>query len=357
MSGTSVNVTSNTGEDLQFTITNSGAAGDGMTVAGPQGATVALTGNGTTSATVGGSVNLTLNNGYTITSNGGGTALFANTIQQTSFRQNSFDPSDPNTYNKSTNVKIYDSHGMSHDLRLFYVKQNDNNHWMVYAQVDGKDVGDPTSSASTTPTRAAYNIYFNKDGTLDSAASTPVRITNWTPVDASGAPNGSYTGLTVANGATFPPSATDPNSNFYVDLTGTTEYGNEFAQNNLSQDGYTTGRLSSLDIGSDGRVYARYTNGQSKVLAQVALTNFSNPNGLRPVGDTSWVETLDSGTPIVGAPGTSAMGVIQGGALEESNVELSSELVDLIVAQRNFQANAKTIQTADAITQAIINIR
>lgn len=356
VSGTSVVVTSSSGEDLQFTITASGAAGDGMTVTGPQGAGVALAGNGTVNATVGGTVALTLDDGYTATSDGAGAELFAGTISQTAFSQNAFDANDPDTYNKSTNVTIYDSKGLSHDLQLYYVKQNDINHWRVYAQVDGANVGEPTTTAPNVPTLASYDIYFNNDGTLDASASDPIQITHWTPVGADGLQTG-YAGLSIANGATFPPQASDHNSNFYVDLGGTTEYGSEFAQNNLSQDGFTTGRLSSLDIGSDGSIYARYTNGQSKVLAQVALTNFANPNGLRPVGDTSWVETLDSGTPIVGAPDSAAMGAIQGGALEESNVELSGELVDLIMAQRNFQANAKTIQTADAITQAIINIR
>jgi len=353
VSGTSVVVTSSSGEDLQFTITASGAAGDGMTVTGPQGAAVVLAGNGAVNAAVGGTIELTLDDGYTITSDGAGAELFSATITQTAFSQNGFDPDDPETYNSSTNVTIYDSKGLAHDLRLFYVKQNDINHWRVYAQVDGENVGEPTSTAPTVPTLATYDIYFNNDGTLDTAASDPIRVTNWTPRREDGQPNG-YDGDVSA---AFPPNASDPNSNFYIDLTGTTEYGNQFAQNNLSQNGYTTGRLSSLDVGSDGRVYARYTNGQSRVLAQVALTNFANPNGLRPVGDTAWVETLDSGTPIVGAPNSAAMGAIQGGALEESNVELSNELVDLIMAQRNFQANAKTIQTADAITQAIINIR
>ncbi len=359
VSGGVVTVTSNTGEDLKFSIT--GGAGDGMSVAGPVGAGVALTGTGTTSSTVGGTVNLTLDQNYTLTSSGAGAALFPATISQNPFVQNSFDPTNPKTYNDSTNVTIYDSQGLSHDMRMYYVKQSGGNNWKVYVQVDNKDVGDPNVAAApplnTQPTQASYNLSFNADGTLNQGQSTPIQITNWNPVDPNGNPTKAYGGLTVANGATFPVTYADTNSNFVVDMTGSTQFGDAFSKNSLNQNGYATGRLTSLDISGDGSIFAHYTNGQSKVLAKVALTNFSNTQGLRPNGDTSWVETFASGVPNVGSAGSSSFGSIQGGALEQSNVDLSGELVNLIVAQRDFQANAKTIQTEDAVTQAIINLR
>ena len=123
------------------------------------------------------------------------------------------------------------------------------------------------------------------------------------------------------------------------------------------QDGFAAGQLRGLEIDETGVAFARYTNGESRALGQIALASFSNQNGLQPVGDTNWVETFASGSPNVGEPGTSGLGVVQSAALEDSNVELTQELVDLIVAQRNFQANAQVIQSNDAITQTVINLR
>ena len=161
----------------------------------------------------------------------------------------------------------------------------------------------------------------------------------------------------MAQGASFPVSEPYTSSNFTVDISALTQFGSDFAVNDLTQDGFTTGRLTNLDISTEGYIFARYTNGQSRIRGQVALANFRNVQGLQPAGDTAWVETFSSGNAVVGNPGSASLGVLQSGALEESNVELSNELVSLIVAQRNFQANARTIQTADAVTQAIINIR
>lgn len=144
---------------------------------------------------------------------------------------------------------------------------------------------------------------------------------------------------------------------FSLDFASSTQFGSPFSVQALSQDGYSTGRLSGVDVDSSGVIFARYSNGQSQALGQVAMANFGNVQGLSPQGDTSWVETFESGPALVGAPGTADLGVIQSGALEDSNVQLTDELVALIKAQRNFQANAQTIRTADAVTQTIINIR
>jgi flagellar hook protein FlgE len=142
-----------------------------------------------------------------------------------------------------------------------------------------------------------------------------------------------------------------------LDLSNTTQYGSEFGVTDQQQNGYTTGRLSGLDVSGEGILFARYTNGQSESLGQVALASFRNTNGLSPVGETTWVETFESGQPIVGAPDTGTLGSIKASSVEESNVDLSAELVNLIIAQRNYQANAKTIETSDAVTQTIINLR
>jgi len=142
-----------------------------------------------------------------------------------------------------------------------------------------------------------------------------------------------------------------------VDVSASTQFGSPFAVQALSQNGYTTGRLSGADVDTSGIIFGRYTNGQSLALGQVTLANFSNVQGLSPQGNTGWGETYTSGIPLVGSPGTASLGVMQSGALEDSNVGLTEELVKLITAQRNFQANAQTIRTADAVTQTIINLR
>lgn len=142
-----------------------------------------------------------------------------------------------------------------------------------------------------------------------------------------------------------------------INFADTTQYGASFGVNDQQQNGYTTGRLSGLDVSDDGIIFARYTNGQSKALGQVALAAFNNTDGLAPVGDTTWVETFESGPADHRRADTGTLGSIKASSVEESNVDLSAELVNLIIAQRNYQANAKTIETSDAVTQTIINLR
>jgi flagellar hook protein FlgE len=144
---------------------------------------------------------------------------------------------------------------------------------------------------------------------------------------------------------------------FPLNLTGSTQYGNIFGVNSISQDGYTSGRLSGLSVAADGTVQGRYSNGQTRDLAQVVLGNFTNPNGLNSLGNNQWAETADSGQPLIGVPGSGSLGVIQSAAIEESNVDLTAELVNMITYQRAYQANSQTIKTQDQILQTIVNIR
>lgn len=356
-----VTVNSNNGDDLSFGINATADAGDTLTVTGPTGAGVALAGNGvgTQVATVGGTVSVTLEDSAEIASTG--VALLGTNVVATPFLNNSFSPTDQDTYNHSTSVTIFDSLGSPHTLSMYFVKSSAQNQWDMHVLIDGLNVGDPNTALAPpldqAPTQTLYNLVFNENGTLDTSASDDVEITFWNPVDADGNDNGALQGQTVANGATFPITDITTNSNFVIDLSGTTQFGSDFSVNDMAQDGYATGRLSGIEITGDGVIFARYSNGQSRPLGQLALANFRNEQGLQAVGSTTWVESFSSGNPVVGLPGTAALGVVQSGALEESNVELSEELVNLIEAQRNFQANAKTIQTADAVTQAIINIR
>jgi flagellar hook protein FlgE len=282
---------------------------------------------------------------------------------------NEFDPADKATYNHATSMKIYDSLGNEHVLTQYFVRQeydpNDPatqpNHWVMYVQVDGRDVGDPDTTQpppqNTLPTRAGYNLRFNEDGSLNRAFSDQVLISNWTPRDANGELNGALGPQNTLSGGTINIPSPPTSSNFVVDLTGTTQFGSAFSVDDVDQNGYTTGRLSGLNIDKGGIIFARFTNGESQVLGQVILADFANNQGLQPVGDSMWAENYESGPPNIGTPGTAALGAIQAGALEESNVDLSEELVRLIIAQRNFQASAKTIETANQVTQTVINLR
>src|SRR5690606_18946499 len=187
--------------------------------------------------------------------------------------------------------------------------------------------------------------------------SDPVLVSNWTPRDANGQPNGADGPLTVAGGGTLPIANPPSSSNFEIRLDSITQFGSPFSVNDMQQDGFTTGRLVGLDVNDDGIIFARYTNGESQVLGQVALANFNDTAGLGAVGESSWVESFRSGAPIIGKPGTATLGNVRSSSLEDSNVDLSEQLVNLITAQRNYQANAKTIETANAVTQTIINLR
>ncbi len=210
----------------------------------------------------------------------------------------------------------------------------------------------PAYAAAGAASVAAFNLAFTQNGALDTTLTSPILIDNWAPLDESGNPTGAL-GPSAGIAPTDPPST----SNFTLSFTGSTQLGTPSSPYAASQNGYAAGRLTGIDVSGTGVIFARYTNGEARALGQVALANFQNPQGLQPIGNTAWAETSDSGEPVVGAPQTGAFGAVQSGAVEDSNVELSDELVNLIIAQRNFQANAKTIETANAITQTVINLR
>ena len=278
----------------------------------------------------------------------------------TPYISNTFDPTNPSTYNSVTGTTVYDSLGNSHQLTMHFVKDTAPNTWTMYAQIDGQNIGDPNTALpapqNTQPTMYAHNLVFNNDGSLNTAATGSILVSNWTPLSASGLPNGAVAGQPVAQGGTLPIPNPPTSSNFQVDLGSTTQYGSPFSVNSLSQNGYTTGQLSSLNVSNTGQLQANYTNGQSKTLGVVALANFPDQQGLKQVGNTSWVQTFTSGQPTYGQPGTASLGLLNSGSLEESTVNLSSELVNLITAQSDYQANAKSIQTQSSLIQTVVNI-
>lgn len=233
-----------------------------------------------------------------------------------------FDPADANSYNNSTSLTVFDSLGAPHLSTMYFRMNGTPNQWETYTFVDGTQQNGPTT------------IEFDSSGAIDTTSF---------PSSVSVGP--------------FNPGTGAANMTVDLEFLNTTQYGSPFSVNALTQDGFATGRLSGIDISDSGVITSRFTNGQSRTLGQIAISSFSNPQGLRQLGDSAWAETFDSGAPLVGAPGSGSAGLIQSGALEGSNVDLTEELVKMITSQRNFQANAQVITTADTITQTIINIR
>ncbi len=232
-----------------------------------------------------------------------------------------FDPLDPSSFNHTGSITIYDTLGSAHTATFFFIKNPAVNSWTTRVQVDGVDVGLPVS------------ITFGQDGSLQTPANGQLVLPPYTP----------------ATGAA--------DINLTLNLEDTTQFGNAFGVNSLSQDGFTTGRLVGVSVDPDGVVAARFTNGQSTELGKLALVNFANPQGLQQLGNTAWGESSASGDALLGEAATASFGSIQSGALEASNVDLTAQLVNMIISQRNFQANAQAISTADAVTQTVINIR
>ena len=364
-------ITNEIGRDIKVSI-NSPVVTDSLVVQGVEGTGPVVLG-GTTAAdvaaAVGGTVNFIFNEGYVLRDpqpvvSGIFGALTDD--EYTDYVLNSFDPDNQETYNHATSTTIYDSLGNAHVMTQYFVKEpldptrpNEQNVWAMYVLIDGNNVGDPDPALpfpeNLEPTAARYELFFNQDGTLDDIATGDIFITNWDPVDENGDATGAQTSVNVLEGGlplTDPPT----NSNFQISLAGSTQFGSEFSVNELNQNGYATGRLTGLEVDEEGIIFARFTNGQAQTLGQVALANFRNPEGLTPVGDTAWAESFESGIPTVGSPRTASFGQIRSSALEDSNVDLSEELVGLIIAQRNFQASAKTIETVDQVTQTILNI-
>jgi flagellar hook protein FlgE len=237
-----------------------------------------------------------------------------------------FDPTDTTSFNNATSLTIYDSLGAAHTASMYYVKTANPNEWQQHLYVDGTEVTGPGGVTAQTLT-------YDDTGALVSPAGGQL---SWGP----------YTPATGAQPI-----------NMTFDNRQTSQYGQNFTVNAVTQDGFTTGRLIGIDIDQSGVVEARFTNGRSNPLGQIAIANFANPQGLQQLGDTSWAETFASGQAVNGVAGNSGYGIIQAGALEASNVDITAQLVNMITAQRDFQANAQMISTADQITQTIINMR
>jgi flagellar hook protein FlgE len=232
-----------------------------------------------------------------------------------------FSPTDPNSYTNTTSLTTYDSLGAAHTATLYFLKGAAANSWTTQLYVDGNAVG------------TQQPLTYNSSGALTAPAAGLVTFPAYTP----------------ATGA-------NP-MNMTFDFSATNQYGDTFGVTAVSQDGFTTGKLTGVSIDQQGVAQARFTNGRSVNLGQIAMANFANPQGLQQLGNQTWAQTNTSGQAVMGQANNSGFGSVQSGSLEESNVDTTGALVDMIKAQRDFQANAQMIQTDNQITQTIINIR
>ncbi|MDD2758949.1 MAG: flagellar hook protein FlgE [Methylomonas sp.] len=238
-----------------------------------------------------------------------------------------FDPANNATYNNQTSVTVYDSLGSPHILTAYFVKGAStatDTVWSVYHYIDGAAVDD-----------GSRTLTFDSSGKLIDPADGTMPLDPYTITPSTGAAD----------------IAIDPMNYF-----GSTQVKQSFSVNGMRQNGLPAGQLTGIDIDDEGVIFARFSNGGSQTVGKVALTRFANVNGLVKLGDTAWGQGANSGEPIRGEAGSNNFGGIQSGALESSNVDLASQLVNLIVAQQHYQANAQTITTENQIMQAILNI-
>jgi flagellar hook protein FlgE len=231
-----------------------------------------------------------------------------------------FDAAKSDTFHSSNTLSVYDSLGTEHALTQYYVKTGPND-WNVHFMMDGKNV---------TPA-AGHNMKFDSNGVLQTGKTLNLAI-----IDPA-----------ILNGA----SAISVD----IDYDKSTQYAANYNNSSLRQDGFTSGELKGVRLDDNGLVYGTYTNGQELLQGQVALANFSNPNGLKSVSNNAWVASNEAGQAIMGAPSSGTMGTVTGGYLEGSNVDTTAEMVNLMSAQRNYQSNAKVLDVNSTMQQALLN--
>ncbi|MFA7670208.1 MAG: flagellar hook-basal body complex protein, partial [Burkholderiaceae bacterium] len=246
-----------------------------------------------------------------------------------------FDPLDPASFHHKLPLTVYDALGNPHQIEQYFIKRpgagaGDPPHWEVQYITTTRD----TSGAQLTLNPSSALIEFNSRGEF--VATNPADLSLELTLDNTVAP-------------TVP-------LEIQLNYAGSTQFGGEFSYA-FDQDGYSTGEYSSMSVGPNGEIIAAYTNGEVQQMGYLVLANFNNLQGLQPVGGNAWRETSESGQPILGAPGTNGMSLIKGQSLEESNVDMGTELVNMIITQRTYQANAQTITTQSEVLQTLLNIR
>lgn len=289
-----------------------------------------------------------------------------------------FDPDDPDTYNAATSITVYDSLGDSHIMTYYFIKDasttTDNNDWLVITSVDDQLVNMQDSTGSDITVAAATNtagtgtgndvtasrLIFSSGGAFeDVEAADGVAPSTTLGASVDDVFSTSALGAILTNGA----DATQQISvNFNLDRSGDstdepTQYASNFEVTSLEQDGLPVGRLTGIDIGPDGLVRATFSNGTSEPIVRVSLARFANEQGLTQQSNTNWQESILSGEALAGEATTGTFGEINSSALEQANVNLTTELIDMIIAQRNFQANSRALEINNTLNQTILNIR
>ena len=242
------------------------------------------------------------------------------------------DFTDPTTYNSATSLSVYDALGQ--DVALtYYFQKSATDTWNVFITANGTPI-----NGTTVAPLASTTINFPATGGAPTAPVGTVAIDIPVTTNANGAQTRAITGVAL-------------------DVDGARQYGAPFGVTSLAQNGYAPGQITGVTIESDGVIMARYSNGQNQPAGQIELATFRNPQGLQPLGGNAWARSSTSGDPVVGVPGDGNLGVLQAGALEESNVDLTAELVNMMTAQRVYQANAQTIRTQDQVLQTLVQLR
>ena len=276
-----------------------------------------------------------------------------------------FDPEDPLTFNHSTSVTVFDSLGDSHVMTYYFIKDDpatNPNEWILFTAIDGDpiDIQDP-AGGGTNPVGGTVSgplspgglvgarLVFDTSGDFVSQIPSVTNGGIETRDFSNHLPNGADTAQTVRVDFNLDPVGPNPNE--------PTQFASNFEVTSLEQDGLAVGRLTGIDIGADGLVRATYSNGTSEPLARIALVGFANQQGLTQIGNTGWKESISSGEALAGEAGSGTFGTINSSALEQSNVNLTAELIDLISAQRNFQANSRALEVDNQLNQTILQIR
>lgn len=235
-----------------------------------------------------------------------------------------------------TSINVYDSQGVAKPVNLYFQKTATANTWDVYDQLD-----DPTATPPVVATPIGQ-ITFDNNGAIIGPAATPPATGFSLPI-------------------TLNPTPPNPNGlpayTVEVNLDGVTQFGQEFSVSTLSQDGYTSGELTGINVENNGMIMTRYSNGVTRAEGQLAMSSFRNTQGLASAGSNNWVATFESGQPVVGTATEGNFGSLRSGALEDSNVDLTAELVNMMTAQRAYQANAQTIKTQDQVMSTLVNLR
>ncbi|WP_300733389.1 flagellar hook protein FlgE [Pseudomonas sp.] len=266
---------------------------------------------------------------------------------------NPFDPSKTASYSKKFSTTIYDTQGNAHPMDQYMVKTGANT-WDTYTLIDGRNPNGSPVTGDKAEAPVASRMVFDATGALVSVTtpgadgkadviSSTLTVGNWKP-------GAEVNGDWVSNGAMA------NGTGIAINMAKTTQYNTDTSRNPPTQDGYATGQINNLTIDGSGVMFANFSNNQSRAIGQISLASFTNEQGLQAVGGTAWKETFASGQAGYDVPKAGTLGSIASHSLEDSNVNLTNELVDLIKAQSNYQANAKTISTQSTIMQTIIQM-